>query len=71
MVRRKCRGGKCARKNWLRTKSAYVIPKEFACAGMRGPATTVITRASYGWSKQHIDDQNSSGLSYGPRPFIK
>ena len=120
---RRCKG---IRRTSKKTHSAYNIPKAFACAGMRGPATSVITtnggyvmppsfsdalnrnpnlfnirvsapmkttnsmfsalaaanRNMYGhignvlgkttnggWSKQQVDDQQSSGLGFGPRPF--
>ena len=42
---KKCHGKKCARK---KTRAAYEIPKQFACDGQRGPATSAITRAGYG-----------------------
>ena len=73
--RRGCKRGRKCKGIRRKTYAAYVIPNEYACAGMRGPATTVITtngmypRQSMGWSKQQIDDQQSSGLGYGPRPF--
>ena len=124
---RRCKG---TRRTSKRTHSKYVIPKTFACDGMRGPATSVITtngmyntvklspgfdkslfthtvgddprswgpprkttNSSFmtkladvmkrphnfisapmkttngGWSKQQVDDQQSSGLGFGPRPF--
>ena len=120
---RRCKG---IRRTSKKTHSAYSIPKAFACDGMRGPATSVITtnglyippsfsdalkrnpnlynirvsapmkttnssflstlaaanRNMYGrignvlgkttnggWSKQQVDDQQSSGLGFGPRPF--
>ena len=37
---RRCKG---TRRTSKKTHSAYTIPKAFACAGMRGPATSVIT----------------------------
>ena len=37
----RCKGKSCRRTR--RTKAAYPIPKQFACDGMRGPATSVIT----------------------------
>ena len=88
---RRCKG---IRRTSKKTHSAYTIPKAFACAGMRGPATSVITTngmynsvqlspgynralltqfvgktTNGGWSKQQVDDQQSSGLGFGPRPF--
>ena len=123
---KRCKGRK---RTSRKTKSGYSIPKAYACAGQRGPATTVMTtnsqfvcgrtftrpeiindlkrraalkitnsnymdfwnsvknnpaamrplispapsarttNATYGWSKQQVDDQQSSGLGYGPRPF--
>ena len=85
---RRCKG---TRRTSKKTHSAYTIPKAFACAGMRGPATSVITTngmynlisnpaairpliapmktTNGGWSKQQVDDQQSSGLGFGPRPF--
>ena len=65
-TKRKCSGIRCRRT----TRGAYPIPTRFACSAMRGPATSVITtNSSYGWSKQQVDDQQSSGLGFGPRPF--
>ena len=65
-TKRKCGRRRCGRT----TRGAYPIPTRFACSAMRGPATSVITtNSSYGWSKQQVDDQQSSGLGFGPRPF--
>ena len=66
-TKRKCGGRRRCRRT---TRGAYPIPSTFACSAMRGPATSIITtNASYGWSKQQVDDQQSSGLGFGPRPF--
>ena len=89
--RRVCKRGRKCKGVRRKTNGAYKIPKEFACARMRGPATSIITtnwdwnawkndpnlairvgkttNGSYGWSNQQVDDQQSSGLGYGPKPF--
>ena len=47
--------------------SKLMNPK--ACVFVGSATNAAYPRQSMGWSRQQIDDQQSSGLGYGPRPF--
>ena len=68
----RCKGKSCRRTR--RTKAAYPIPAQFACDGMRGPATSVITTNSMynnmvgmnGAGTRHMVGMNGAGIRHMP-----
>ena len=45
------------------------LPNIKPCPMVGSSTNAAYPRQSMGWSRQQIDDQQSSGLGYGPRPF--
>ena len=50
------------------TTNGMYIPQSLRTAVLR-PLIAPMKTTNGGWSKQQVDDQQSSGLGFGPRPF--